>query len=409
MTATRRSATLLSLLVLAAAPALAVQASAQVGTCVSSLAVRGNPLTGRTLTVTQEVPGMAPAQAFDALKAGLEGAPEEVIPKITFASADPNRGVLTGQLLPKGAARPVQLQAGVVGLPSGATQVTVSNRFPAAMLADSRAWAESFCTVLASLAGGGSTVIAAAPGAGPLRPVPAEVRGCRPQAHTLGTRIQGELSVSDCRADQPNDKPADVYQFTTAEQRDIMVALESPGNDTRFRLLSEDGELLTEQVTGRYSVLRTQIAPGTYNLVVYHSMLESPPYTGRYTLTSSTDQAGFGGCLATTPLPASPRVQGTWSVSDCKYQESNSGFSFADFYLLKIDQTREVTIGGTSPTGQPTIHIASRDGTVLSTRDYSGNAVIANAVLEPGEYIVIAAAPESHSRNVTGSYTLSVR
>lgn len=232
------------------------------------------------------------------------------------------------------------------------------------------------------------------------------------EEYPLGTRVAGELTVSDCKTDGlDRQMPTDLYQFSTTEQRDVVFALETPGKTGNLHLLTRDGDLLEEAASaGGFGTLRTQVAPGTYRVQVRLSAgTEERPYTGRYTLTSSTDQIGYGGCSSIADLSPGATIQGSWSVADCKRKVGPGSFGYADYYLLQVDRPRDLTLAGTSAVGQPDLFLGLRDGTVLHQGEVRNDGTVLQTQLAPGTYVVGIAPNPMRSEAKTGPYSLSVR
>lgn len=143
------------------------QVSAQADQCADQLISRGNNVTGRTLAVSREYPGVPASTLFEALHSALSTASDK-LGAVQITRSDPARRVLSGLVTPAGAARPVSLEVTVAVLPNGGAQISFTNRLPAAMFVSSRQWAVSNCAFLASVV---------APGGVPETAPEASVRG----------------------------------------------------------------------------------------------------------------------------------------------------------------------------------------------------------------------------------------
>ncbi len=273
--------------------AISTPVTAQVEGCAARVTARGNPVTGRTLSLVYEYPGTRADQAFVSLRRALESAPDALIPRATLQTVDPSRGVITGQQVPRGAARPVTLEVTVVSLPTGTTQITVTNRFPPALFADSRQWAQSYCTFLGSLAGG-----SVSGSGGPVPPIPGSPS--RPAASAMteadalsrgfptGRIVRGELS-------SPSER--DIYALNIAAADTFVYDVEiAPGG--QFGVLDEPLQIRIReaatwadvkgadlQIRGGFAAVSPFVLqPGRYQVLVGYRGTGAPtrlPYSVR--------------------------------------------------------------------------------------------------------------------------------
>jgi hypothetical protein len=106
----------------------------------------------------------------------------------------------------------------------------------------------------------------------------------------LGSRVEGTWSVSDCIS-RTNPvigaTAADYYLLSVAAEREVTLALESPGIMARLEVLTREGARLHEaqSFSSQGTRLREQFAPGTYIVAVKVSH-SSERKTGRYTLSA---------------------------------------------------------------------------------------------------------------------------
>lgn len=142
------------------------QLAAQADPCTERVVSRGNNVTGRTLTVARDYPGVTASAFFESLRSAL-AAPQGQLGAVQITQTDPARGVISGSVTPRGATRPAALEATVVVLPSGDAQVSLTNRLPAAMFVSSREWATANCAFLAALTGSTAAPVVASTSSGP--------------------------------------------------------------------------------------------------------------------------------------------------------------------------------------------------------------------------------------------------
>lgn len=261
-------------LIAAVAPAVA---AAQADGCASRVTSRGNLVTGRTLSLSYDYPGISPAEAFASLKTALESAPESMVPRATIQNADAARGVITGQQLPRGAARPVALEATVVALPSGTTQVTIRNRAPAGFVIGASQWGQSYCTLLAGIAAGarGQAASAADAAAAPTSGGPSAAEAdAVARGFPIGVSVRGELSTSGER---------DIYPLTVAAVDTFVYDMAfDPGGSSGFLGPNTFVQVYIRDADGRQQVAGTdlmiggghtaispfRLAPGRYQILV---------------------------------------------------------------------------------------------------------------------------------------------
>lgn len=129
----------------------ASQLAAQADPCTDRVVSHGNNVTGRTLAVSRDYPGVTASTLFETLRSALEAAPGQLGP-VQISESDAARGVIRGSFKPPAAARPIALEVTVAALPNGDAQASFTNRLPAAMFVSSREWATVSCSFLAELA-----------------------------------------------------------------------------------------------------------------------------------------------------------------------------------------------------------------------------------------------------------------
>jgi hypothetical protein len=251
---------------------------------------RGNPVTGRTLSLSYEYGGISAAQAFASLQGALESVPEELIPRATIHTADPNRGRITGQQMPRGAARPVSLEATVVSLPTGVTQITITNRFPPALFADARMWAQSYCAFLEGLAAGtergsGGPVVAAPAFQSPSNAMTEDAAVSR--GFPTGVIVRGELSSPSERDIYPlTVAAADTFVYDVAIAAARFGVLDEP-LEIRIRdaATREDVKGADLQIRGGHAAVSPFVLrPGRYQILVGSRGSDAParlPYSVR--------------------------------------------------------------------------------------------------------------------------------
>jgi hypothetical protein len=150
------------------------QLAAQMDPCTERVVSRGNNVTGRTLTVARDYPGVTASALFEWLRAALS-TPQGQLGAVQLTRSDPARGVISGSVTPRGATRAAALEATVAVLPSGNAQVSLTNRLPAAMFVSSREWAVANCAFLATLTGSTRVPVVASASSGPAAAQPGAV------------------------------------------------------------------------------------------------------------------------------------------------------------------------------------------------------------------------------------------
>lgn len=234
------------------------------------------------------------------------------------------------------------------------------------------------------------------------------------QDYTLATRVDGEFTVSGCAFRGPGlpPQPVAAYRFNAAERHDVTVVFDGPGlKDVRVGIYREDGVPLRDEYSADgFVVFEEQLAPGDYRIVLHNAIqFDQDRRFGTYTLTTSTDRAGFGGCLELPEFSASGTVSGTWSVSDCKAALSPASTARIDYYRIDIPAERQLTIELDSPGVDAHLILYRRDGVaVASAGGMLQQASQLEDTLAPGTY-VIGIRPDELSDRQTGGYTLRVR
>lgn len=231
--------------------------------------------------------------------------------------------------------------------------------------------------------------------------------------YSLATRIGGELTVGDCAVGGRGvpAQPVDAYRLRVGEQRTVTVALDAPGmRAVRVGIYRVDGVAVRDKVTADgFAVFEEQLAPGEYRLVIHNAVeFEADRRFGSYTLTTSTGESGFGGCLALPEVSAPETVSGSWSISDCKTELSAASDARIDFYLVSIAAERELSLDLDSPGVDAHLVLYRRDGVeVASAGGMLQRQSRLDETVAPGVY-VIGVRPDLLSERQTGSYTLRV-
>lgn len=232
--------------------------------------------------------------------------------------------------------------------------------------------------------------------------------------YALATRVDGEFTVSGCAFRGPGlpPQPVAAYRFKVAEQRDVAVVFDGAGlKDVRVGVYREDGVPVRDEYSADgFVVFEEQLAPGDYRIVLHNAVqFDHDRRFGTYTLTTSTDQVGFAGCLNLPEFSASGTVSGTWSVSDCKVALSAASTASIDYYRIDVPTERQLTIELDSPGVDAHVILHRRDGVVVaSAGGMLQRASRLEETLAPGTY-VIGVRPNELSERQTGAYTLRTR
>jgi hypothetical protein len=233
------------------------------------------------------------------------------------------------------------------------------------------------------------------------------------QPYTLATVSEGEFTASDCSIVEGGERePVDYYEFTTPEQRDVFALLEAPGLDVQLALVRTDGiQVKAQPYEGAFTSLSVQVPAGTYRIALRSRGDASSQgrLLGGYTLSTSTDRAGFQGCTRLAEIQQGRSVQGQWSVEDCKQPIGARDVGrYADYYLFHVPQARDVVVSLESPGVNSYVQLFTREGALLKSGDAFSQTGRITTQPAPGAY-VLAVGTSSVNQRETGRYTLSVR
>jgi hypothetical protein len=270
--------------------------------------------------------------------------------------------------------------------------------------------------------GGGLALLSACTAATPMAGTMAPLQGgltragssCgQIQEYEPGTSISGEFTAEDCYAmDGPEREPVDYHQFTVSEQRDVHAVVEAPGLDVQLALLRDDGTVVkTQPYDGSFTSLFTQVPAGTYRISLRSlgGTATGGRLFGRYTLSTSTDRVGFGGCTHLFEVSVGRPVQGEWSVDDCKQPIGSRDVGrYVDYFLLTVPQAREVAVSLGSPGINSYVQLLTREGAQLTMADAFSETGRIVRHLAPGTYVLAVSTSSVNSRE-TGRYTVSVQ
>jgi hypothetical protein len=208
--------------------------------------------------------------------------------------------------------------------------------------------------------------------------------------YTLVTQLDGELTASDCTRE--GTIPIDYYKFSVAQQTVVTFYLQTNGADFGVRLFDSNEQELSLEPADQYPrKYKRELMAGDYILAVQ----TNTGNVGKYTLTTSTLEQGFSGCLTLTKLELGTKVDGELTVSDC------GGGSPTDYYEFSLPTQDSVAICG----GQR-IFLYARDGTPRSLSSTIARGGCFFAELAAGTYIVSYSdsafeLPRSYSISVT--------
>jgi uncharacterized protein (DUF2141 family) len=212
---------------------------------------------------------------------------------------------------------------------------------------------------------------------GVIPPPPESCKDQKTQAYTVGTQVDGELAVGDCgypdnaTTSQPR---VDYYKFTLDKQTDVTFYLQtdifSPNvivsNSQDMKVISTPFRTATEQLpAGDYEIA-----------VVQRSEL------GKYILSTSTPEKGFGGCLTLPKTELGTSVSGELGITDCFFFNESSRVEYYEFELTQQDDV--------------TVDLRSSELQFLQWELYSrgGNRVAGSVFnteteqLAPGNYVI---------------------
>jgi hypothetical protein len=238
--------------------------------------------------------------------------------------------------------------------------------------------------------------------------------GCaEAQLYELGTVVSGEFTADDCYAmDGAEREPIDSYRFVVPEQRNMHAVVEAPGLDVQLALLREDGTAVkTQPYDGSFTSLFAQVPAGTYRISLRSlgGGANVGRLLGRYSLSSSTERVGFGGCVKLPDLPLGQGRQGEWSVDDCKQPIGSRDVGrYVDYFLLSIPRARDVVVSLESSGINSYVQLFTREGAQIAVADAFSRTGRIEQQLAPGAYVVGVSTSSVHARD-TGRYTLSVR
>lgn len=238
--------------------------------------------------------------------------------------------------------------------------------------------------------------------------------GCaEAQMYELGTVVSGEFTLDGCYAmDGQEREPIDAYRFMVSEHRDVHAVVEAPGLDVQLALLREDGTAVkTQPYDGSFTSLFAQVPAGTYRITLRSlgGGASVGRLLGRYSLSTSTDRVGFGGCTKLPDLALGQSRPGEWSVDDCKQPIGSRDVGrYVDYYLLSVPRARDVAVSLESSGINSYVQLFTREGAQIAVADAFSRTGRIEQQLAPGAYVVGVSTSSVNTRD-TGRYTLSVR
>jgi hypothetical protein len=208
-------------------------------------------------------------------------------------------------------------------------------------------------------------------------PPPVSCKDQKTQAYTIATQVSGELAIGDCGyPDNASDSQprVDYYKFTLDKQTDVTFYLQTDIFSPEVAVFnSEDVKI----VSTPFRTATKQLPAGDYVIaVVQRSEL------GKYILSTSTPEKGFGGCLTLPKTELGSSVDGKLDITDCFFFNENSRVEYHEFELSAQDDI--------------TVDLRSSELPFLQWELYSrgGNRVTgsvfntATEQLAPGNYVI---------------------
>jgi hypothetical protein len=195
--------------------------------------------------------------------------------------------------------------------------------------------------------------------------------------YTIATQVSGELEIGDCGyPDNASTSQArvDYYKFTLDKQVDVTFYLQTEIFSPNVKVFNSEN---VEVISTPFRTATKQLPAGEYVIaVIQRSEL------GKYILSTSTPEKGFGGCLTLPKTELGLSVNGGLDITDCFFFNENSRVEYYDFELSEQDNV--------------TIDLRSSELKFLQWELYSrgGNRVIgstsntATEQLAPGNYVI---------------------
>ncbi|MDZ7704721.1 MAG: hypothetical protein U5L04_09600 [Trueperaceae bacterium] len=225
--------------------------------------------------------------------------------------------------------------------------------------------------------------------------------------------VSGELTSDD---DVRDGSYVDLYTLTVDEPMTVVITMTSDPLDPYLYLEAEDGTQIAENddgaqganaqiqrelEAGNYRIIATTLASevtGPYTLSVQEAETTADETTEVETETAETEELEQTGQLSLVALPSSFNDELT-------ADDGRRGGSYADLYVLRVDEETDITITMASEPLDPYLYLEAEDGTLIAENDDGAGGVDAQIqrTLAPGNYRVIAS---TLATGATGPYTL---
>jgi hypothetical protein len=180
------------------------------------------------------------------------------------------------------------------------------------------------------------------------------------QAYTIGTQVDGELSITDCVVTEGSTNYVDYYKFTIDKQQDVTFYYQPESYDRSWSLINSEDKAIINNTSNRTQT--QQLAAGSYSIAV---KAFSANKTGKYVLSTTTPEKGFGGCQTLPKIELGTTKSEELDITDCFIL---SGLYIldanirVDYYEFELSQQDDVTIDLRSSELSLNWYLYTRDG-----------------------------------------------
>ncbi len=195
--------------------------------------------------------------------------------------------------------------------------------------------------------------------------------------YTIATQVSGELEIGDCGF--PDNATAsqarvDYYKFTLDKQTDVTFYLQTDIFSPEVAVFNSEN---VKVISTPFRTATKQLLAGDYVIaVIQRSEL------GTYTLSTSTPEKGFGGCLTLPKNDLGSSVNGELDITDCFFFNEPSR---VEYYEFEVSEQDDITVDLRSselPFLQWNLYTRGGDQVTVSTSN-TGTKQLA-----PGNYVI---------------------
>jgi hypothetical protein len=197
------------------------------------------------------------------------------------------------------------------------------------------------------------------------------------QSYAVGTQVDGELSITDCVVTEGSTDYVDYYNFTLDKQTDVTFYFQPESFDREWSVLNSEDVAVVSRSFDRTQT--KQLSPGKYTIAI---RAFNRGDVGKYTLSTSTPEKGFGGCLTLPKTELGLNFSGELDITDCLFFNTNNRVEYHEFELSSQD---DITIDLRSSEIGIEWYLYTRDGTEVIGRSLSNTVT---RQLSPGSYVI---------------------